>query len=107
MQQQRLLQQEQEQQQRRQIAAELDALRQGQSRGSVEVLQAGDALARMQQALLRLEEDLNDEREKRLALQQDLEDYKAAWEEEPVYENEHSPLATGEEMPRGMQMQNV
>ena len=72
----------------------------------MEVLQAGDALAKMQQALLQLEEELNEEREHRLALQQDLEDYKAAWEEEPVYENEHSPLATRAEVPRGMQVQN-
>ena len=88
-----MLQQEQEQHQRRQLAMELDALRQGQSRGSVEALQAGDALARKQQTLLRLEEGLNDEREKRVALQRDLDDYKATWEEEPIYENEHSPLA--------------
>ena len=37
-----------------------------------------------------------------MALQQDYEDYKTLWEEEPLYENEHSPTLVGEEQRHGM-----
>ena len=68
LQQQRQVQQQQEEQQRKFIAAELDVLRQHQSRGSLEVQQTGSALDEMRQVIKQLQADLQQEKEQRAAL---------------------------------------
>ena len=49
-----------------------------------------------------LAQELNEERQRRQELQQDYQDYKSLWEEEPLYENEHSPMFAGGEQRQGM-----